>query len=169
MMPRYTFPQLTVRTGITVIAAFACSMIIGVFVLQYFFNVAPCKLCYMQRYPYYCAFAVCVGAYLLPERARPYAFLVSGFIFLVSVGLGVYHMGVQWGFWLGPQDCSDTNSIVSDNADQLLAQLETLTLVSCSEVNFYLFGFSLAAWNTIASIFAVLTCLLFWKKIPQTV
>ena len=26
-------------------------------------------------------------------------------LIVVSAGLGSYHAGVEWGFWLGPSDC----------------------------------------------------------------
>ncbi len=71
---------------------------------------------------------------------------------LVGAGMGVYHAGVEWGFWEGPLTCATTAQGVTQNAGDLLSDLNSKHGPSCTEASFRLLGLSFAGWNVIASL-----------------
>ena len=83
-------------------------------VLQIVLEILPCPLCLEQRYAYYFAFpSACSWHFTALPRKRttlPHhtAFAVITLVVLVNAGLGAYHAGVEWGFWLGPTECNGT-------------------------------------------------------------
>ena len=70
----------------------------------------------------------------------------------MSTILGFYHFGIEQGFFEEPLTCKAGNLGETLSKDELLEQLKRNT-VSCKEVSFKIIGFSLAAINTIFSIF----------------
>jgi disulfide bond formation protein DsbB len=114
----------------------------------------PCPLCLQQRYAYYFAIPVLFAAMALTsEKPRFAAFLFFGvaLAFLANAGLGVYHSGVEWKFWPGPETCGTVQAMPTTAGD-LLKQLEETRVVRCDEAAWRLFGLSFAGWNVVTSI-----------------
>lgn len=117
----------------------------------------PCALCLVQRDPYYYGIPVALAAALSAFFGGP-AWLtrgllaVAGVMMLVGAGLGVYHAGVEWGFWEGPATCATSAQGVTMNAEDLLADLNDKHGPSCTEASFRFLGLSFAGWNVIASL-----------------
>ena len=74
----------------------------------------PCELCLEQRWAYYIGIPLLFGGLVLLSSEMPRwaaaIFFVVALGFLGNAGLGVYHAGVEWKFWPGPQTCSSTGS-----------------------------------------------------------
>jgi len=117
----------------------------------------PCALCLLQRDPYYYGIPVAVTALASALFGGP-AWLtrtllaIAGIMMLVGAGMGVYHAGVEWGFWEGPATCATTAQGVTQNAGDLLADLNSKHGPSCTEASFRFLGLSFAGWNVIASL-----------------
>ena len=117
----------------------------------------PCALCLMQRDPYYYGIPVATAAALSGFLGGP-AWLtrgllaIAGVMMLVGAGLGVYHAGVEWHFWEGPATCATAAQGVTQNAGDLLSDLNAKTPPSCSDASFRFLGLSFAGWNVIASL-----------------
>jgi disulfide bond formation protein DsbB len=117
----------------------------------------PCALCLMQRDPYYYGIPVAAAAALSGFLVGP-AWLtrgllaIAGVMMLVGAGLGVYHAGVEWHFWEGPATCATAAQGVTQNAGDLLSDLNAKTPPSCSDASFRFLGLSFAGWNVIASL-----------------
>ena len=76
---------------------------------------------------------------------------------LSTSALGVFHTGVERGWWEGPTECSGGPG--GDlSADQLLDAIRAAPLVRCDEVAWSMMGLSMASWNGIASV----ALALFW-------
>ena len=142
-------------------AAFAAALLMfaalcGAWYFQYQLGYAPCPLCYQQRIPYYFAIplGLLLGALALYGANRSlvrYGLYLLALILIVSAGLGVYHAGVEWGFWPGPNDCS--GPVVSlGSAGSLLQRLDTVKVIRCDEVQFRFLGISLAGYNVLISL-----------------
>ncbi|MBB3976734.1 disulfide bond formation protein DsbB [Rhizobium azooxidifex] len=117
----------------------------------------PCALCLLQRLPYYYGIPVAVLAALSAAFGGPSwltrgLLLVGCVMMLVGAGLGVYHAGAEWGFWEGPSTCATTAQGISQNAGDLLGDLDAKTPPSCTEASFRYLGLSFAGWNVIASL-----------------
>lgn len=116
-------------------------------------GLLPCKLCLVQRNPYYVAIPLLLLALALP-RAGTMLRLTLGLvalIFLVSAGLGIYHSGVEWGWWAGPGDCGGGGGATATTGD-LLQSLAKTQVVSCAEAAWRFAGLSLAGWNVLISL-----------------
>jgi disulfide bond formation protein DsbB len=72
-------------------------------------------------------------------------------IMLVSVGLGVYHAGIEWQFWPGPADCTGPNTSFGSAAD-LLKRIGTEIVVQCDKAAWRFLGISLAGYNALISL-----------------
>ena len=139
--------------AVTLIAA---ATLIGAWIFQYGFDILPCELCLEQRYAYY--FVIPFGALLTLAAARglgrPWVMLgltLLALATLANAGLGVYHAGVEWGFWQGPTACTGARPALG-SAGGLLAQLNTVRVIRCDEVQWRFLGLSLAGYNVLISL-----------------
>ncbi len=123
----------------------------------------PCELCYKERIPYYVGIAL-AALTLVPVRRggknlTAAIFALISLIFAVGAVLGVYHSGVEFHLWPGPNDCTGPLDHVGSVSD-FLKQLKTVKVVRCDEVELRVFGVSLAVWNAaIAAFLAGLSAL----------
>src|SRR5260370_6874773 len=84
------------------------ALLLGAYYFQYVEKLAPCDMCYWQRWPHMAAIAVGLAAgasFLQPRLALVFALLAITAL-LVTAGLGVFHAGVEQHWWAGPQACS---------------------------------------------------------------
>jgi disulfide bond formation protein DsbB len=130
----------------------------GALLSQYFGGLYPCEMCYWQRWPHGAAILLAIGAFVSPARARPLV-LLAALAILISGVIGVYHAGVEIGWWEGITVCT-TNSASS------LEEILKVPLVRCDQVQWAFLGLSLAAWNAIFSIggAALIFFLAAWKS-----
>ena len=123
--------------------------------LQHIGGFQPCRLCYVQREVHYAL--VVLGALLVLAVWRKWPATLVRLFFLVVLaailyggGVGVYQAGAEWEFWLGPNDC--TNSVdITANANNLLSQLQSTELISCTHAQLRILGLSFAGWNAVLS------------------
>ena len=156
-----------IRTAPLAIAAIGATAIGGALIFEHVFGLQPCPLCLEQRIAYYVsiplavllAFGISVGA---ARKVLLAGFVVIAAGMLWNAGLGVYHSGVEWGWWPGPQDCSGpVNSLGS--AGNLLKKIESIRIVRCDEVQWRFLGLSLAGYNVLISL--ALAALALWAAL----
>jgi len=118
--------------------------------IEYSLKIKPCILCLYERYPYYLILLFC-SLFFLNNNWKNQLIIL---IILTSIGsffLAGYHAGIEYGLINELLSCKvSANNIFSK--DILLKELETRLASSCKEVNFKLFGISLASINTIISL-----------------
>ncbi len=129
----------------------------GALAFQHVGGYIPCALCLLQRDPYYYGIPIGVAAILaavfrLPAWSVRGLLAVVGILMLVGAGMGVYHSGVEWGFWEGPATCATSATGVATNAGSLLDDLNAYRGPSCTEASLRVLGLSFAGWNVIASL-----------------
>lgn len=114
----------------------------------------PCPLCLIERWAYYGAIPAGFLALFLANGGQPaparllLAACAIGFI--ANAGLGLYHSGVEWKWWPGPETCSG-NSAAGFAIDNLQQSLEQARVVRCDEAPWRLFGLSFAGWSGVIS------------------
>jgi disulfide bond formation protein DsbB len=125
---------------------------------QYWGGLTPCELCLLERWPWWVAIAIAAASWLTGDRLAPQipAFLLA-IVFLVGAGLGFYHVGVEQHWFAGPTACT-AGSASATSVDALRAQLLGKQAVMCDEVQWSLFGVSMAGWNMIASAIMAAAC-----------
>ena len=60
------------------------------------------------------------------------------------------HAGVEWGFWLGPTECSGT--VLDLGKGSLLEKVDRVKVVRCDQVQWRFLGLSLAGYNALISL-----------------
>lgn len=134
----------------------AVGVILGALAFEYLGGYAPCPLCLMQRYAYYAGIPLLFLAMALTSempRVAALIFLVVALGFLANAGLGVYHSGVEWKFWPGPDTCGTVQALPTDAAN-LLKEAEQVVVVRCDEAQWRFAGLSFAGWNVVVSLLA---------------
>jgi disulfide bond formation protein DsbB len=144
--------RLTMRQTALVVVLGAAATIGGALVFEHVLGYVPCKLCLMQRNPYYVAMPLGLLAAVLPSRWTQLGLWLLALVFLVSAVLGAYHAGVEWGFFLGPSDCGGGSGAGAGNVGDFLNQLQNTHVVSCTQAAWRFLGLSLAGWNVLISL-----------------
>ena len=78
--------------------------------------------------------------------------LILFIIFIFSSVLAFYHFGIEQGFFKESLACTTRNLSEALSKEEILEQLKQNT-IGCKNVGFKIYGYSLAAINTIFSIF----------------
>ncbi len=120
---------------------------------------APCKLCIWQRWPHGAAVLIGVLATALPFAVLP---LLGALAAATTGGIGIYHTGVERGWWQGPTTCS-AGEIGGLSVDDLMSQIMDAPLVRCDEVAWEFLALSMASWNAVLSFALAAVWLAAWR------
>ena len=116
--------------------------------IEYILSVPACKLCLYQRIPYVISIIVCfIGYFFSKNKIWPYLLII---IFFISSIISGYHLGIENSFFNEFSGCTNENLNTIDKTE-LLQSLNSF-LPNCKDVNFKIFGLSLATINFIFSI-----------------
>jgi disulfide bond formation protein DsbB len=121
--------------------------------IEHIGGIRPCPLCLDQRVAYYAAIPLALLAALLAPRAPVAARLILAAValaFLVNAGLGIYHSGIEWGFWPGPDACSGMAPLAT-SPGALLESLNKPTVIRCDAAALRILGISLAGYSALLS------------------
>tara|TARA_B100001093_G_scaffold421376_1_gene413609 strand:- start:84 stop:566 length:483 start_codon:yes stop_codon:yes gene_type:complete len=118
--------------------------------IQYALGHKPCNLCLIERIPYIASVILISSIFIINKFEKLISIIVLLF-FIFGAFVSFYHFGIEQGFFSESLVC-DLKSNQNLTKDQLLKQLENSSMVSCKDVTFKIFGFSLATINTIISI-----------------
>ena len=142
---------MTARARLLCAGAGSAAMLAGALGFQFIGGLAPCPLCIWQRWPHVAAVVIAALAVtVLWRHTRPLAVL-GMLAMLAGTGLGLYHTGIERGWWPGPDACT-ASDITGLSTDQLMAQIMNAPLVRCDEVAWDLLGLSMASWNAAISL-----------------
>ena len=117
------------------------------FFVEYILGYKPCILCKYQRMPYILGLVLGLIGFVKPSNKRVIFFIFL--IFLVSMTLSGYHVGIEQELYQSIFNCSDDNLSILEEGKLL----ESLGVINpdCRNVNFAVFGVSLATINFILS------------------
>ena len=122
------------------------SLLIALYI-EFFLGYQPCKLCIYQRIPYLIAiFLTFLGISYSKNLIWSYALLL---IFFSSFLLAGYHFGIEQEIFKEFSGCTG-NSINIIDKNELLKLLNS-EVNSCKNVDFRIFGLSLATINFLLS------------------
>jgi disulfide bond formation protein DsbB len=152
----HTIRARPVTAAAAAIAAVGAATILGAWFFQYGLGLKPCPLCLEQRYAYYFAVPLAVMVIMgdavgAKRRVLIAALLAIGAGMLWNTYLGVYHSGIEWKWWPGPQECSGALGDLRTGGP-LLQQLDTMSVVRCDEAAWRFLGLSLAGYNALISV-----------------
>ncbi|RYE85865.1 MAG: disulfide bond formation protein B [Hyphomicrobiales bacterium] len=127
--------------------------ILGAWGSQVLGGLVPCELCLEQRLAYYWGLPILAAVLVLwnriPLQVWYIVMAVATAIFAWGTYMGVYHAGVEWGFWPGPTLCTglgDPDLSFGDLSGDIAA------VIPCDHVQFRFLGISLAGYNALVSL-----------------
>jgi disulfide bond formation protein DsbB len=137
-----------------VVAIAGALTIAGAWFFELVIKLNPCPMCLEQRWPYYIGIPLALIVALAAGRRAPRMLVAGGLLALAGlmlwgVYMGVFHAGVEWKWWLGPQECSGAGSFGGPGS--LLDRLKTINITRCDEAAWRLLGISLAGYNALIS------------------
>ncbi len=147
-------------TAAVLVAAVGAATILGAYYFQYVKGLPPCPLCLEQRIAYYVSIPLAIVVALAAGLRAPRGVVTAGLAIialamLFNAGLALFHAGVEWKWWPGPQECSGTPDVLAPTGD-LLNDLARgrISVVRCDEAAWRdPFGLlSLAGYNVLISI-----------------
>ena len=142
-------------TAALIVAAGGIAIILGAYFFQYVLDVQPCPLCLLQRKVYYVGIPLAFIVAFVVSRTPPRSVVIGGLgllalAMLVGTAIAIYHSGVEWKFWPGPQDCTGDIGNFGP-AGGLLDKMEKTSIVRCDQATRF-FGVSLANANIVLSL-----------------
>jgi disulfide bond formation protein DsbB len=140
------------RQASLLLFAVSGSLLVGALAFQFLGGLAPCEMCYWQRYAHLAVLAVSGLAFVSGNRALGWLAVLA---MVAAAGLGLFHAGVEQKWWEGITACTAPVSAGMSSADMLDA-LMNAPLTRCDEIPWSLFGVSMAGWNALVSAGAAL-------------
>jgi disulfide bond formation protein DsbB len=123
------------------------ALMLGALGSQYIGGLHPCEMCYWQRWPHDAAIVLALFAFgTRVNKASHVLVALAALAIMVSGGIGVFHAGVEYGWWEGITTCSTTAAGVS------LEDIMRAPVVRCDVPQWTLLGISLAGFNAIISL-----------------
>ena len=166
-----------VAAAAVAIAALGVATIVGFMFFQFVLGYRPCPLCYEQRIAFYISVPLAVMVLLglsvgASRKVMLLALLAIAAAMVWNAGLGVYHSGIEWKWWPGPQDCSGAIPNFGP-AGSLLDRIKNAPVVRCDEAAWRFLGLSLAGYNVLISsalaVVALWGAVAAWKTRPVEV
>jgi disulfide bond formation protein DsbB len=124
--------------------------LISAYFIEYILGHQPCNLCLIERIPYMGALIITIINFKF-NHLEKYLILLLVFVFLTSTLISLYHLGIEQGFIAESLVCDLKNSSKILSKEEILQQLQQ-KIVSCKDVTFKIFGFSLTNLNIIISL-----------------
>ena len=124
---------------------FSIFALIAAYFIQYVLKYQPCNLCLIERIPYILSIIV-ISICLFTKKFEKLSLIILSLIFFSASLIAFYHFGIEQGFIKESLVCNLSSESNDLSKEALLNQLKEVT-VSCKDVTFKIFGFSLATFN----------------------
>ena len=120
--------------------------------VEHVLGYKPCKLCLYQRIPYIVAIFISFVGYNYFKNEKILILIVV--IFSISVLISGYHYGIENNIFEEFSGCTASTLEIIDKSELLKSLNDNVS--SCKDVNFKLFGISLAGINFLLSLLIVI-------------
>ena len=141
--------NLKVESYLKLIFIISLVSIISAYFIEYILGHQPCNLCLIERIPYGISIILIILNYFFKNKEK-FIILLMIIIFVFSLIISIYHLGIEQGFFEESVVCGVKNANEIISKEELLKQLEEKT-VSCKDVTFRIFGLSLTSINILIS------------------
>ena len=128
--------------------------------IEYIMQQKPCKLCIYQRLPYLVAIFICFFGYNFSKNFLWIYLLIVTFV--ISTILSGYHVGIENNIFNEFSGCKNNNLDITDKS-KILESLNN-NMPKCKDVNFRIFGLSLATINFMISLIIIAISILIIKN-----
>ena len=153
------------RLNINILVLILISLVlslISAYAIEFVLGHEPCNLCIYQRIPYIVSIVLILNI-LFFDKFTKNSLIILSIVSLLGSFLAFYHFGIEQGFFDESIVCKTNDISQSLSKEEILRQLNQKT-ISCSDLTFRLFGFSLASINTIFSFILFVIFFQLYKK-----
>ena len=139
-----------INTYLKIIFFISFISLVSAFFIEHVLGHQPCNLCLIERIPYGLSIILIILNYFQKINEK-FIVLLLALIFSFSLIVSLYHFGIEQAFFEESAVCElkNTSNIISK--EELLKQLQEKN-ISCKDVTFRIFGFSLTTINIIISL-----------------
>ena len=145
-----------------IIFLFSFIALISAFYIEYILGHQPCNLCLIERIPYGLSIMIVIAIFLIRKNQKFFVLLLI-LTFTFSFAISFYHFGIEQGFFQESSVCQLKSLTETITKEDLLKQLSEKR-VSCRDVTFRIFGFSLTSINIVINLLFIITLLKILKK-----
>ena len=138
------------KVTLNIVLVFSIFVLVVAYFIEYLLKHEPCNLCLIERIPYIISIII-ISICLLLKKFEKIIFMLLTLIFIAGTAISFYHFGIEKGFFEESFLCNLSNEINILTREDLLKELQK-KIISCKNVDFTIFGLSLASINTIVSI-----------------
>ena len=138
------------KTIFNLILLFSIFALFAAYFIQYVLKHQPCNLCLIERIPYFFSIIVILIC-LFTKKFEKLSLIILSLIFFSATLIAFYHFGIEQGFIKESLVCDLNSESNNLSKEFLLNQLNKMP-VSCKDVNFKIFGLSLATFNIFISL-----------------
>ena len=132
-----------------ILSVFAIS---SALIAEYFFNLAPCKMCLKQRHTYYVIIPLISIFYFLNQKNNIWLHILNEVAILYGLVYALWHVGIEQKILPGPTSCSGILS-KTNSLQNLKEQISNQAIVNCSDVSWSILGLSAASINSLLLLF----------------
>jgi disulfide bond formation protein DsbB len=140
-----------IETYLKIIFFISLISIISAYFIEYILGHQPCNLCLIERIPYGLSIILIISNYAFIKNEK-FTILLLILVFTFSFIISFYHFGIEQSFFKESSVCGLKNASDILSKEELLKQLQVKN-ISCKDVTFKIFGFSLTTVNIILSLF----------------
>ena len=138
------------KITLKIILVFSIFVLLVAYFIEYLLKHEPCNLCLIERIPYIISIVI-ISICLFSKKFEKITFILLTLIFMAGAFTSFYHVGIEKGFFEESFLSNLSNQINILTKEDLLKELQK-KIISCKNVDFTIFGLSLATINTIVSI-----------------
>ncbi len=142
--------NLKIEIYLKIIFLISITSLISAYFIEYILGHQPCNLCLIERVPYTLSIILLILNYILKSNEK-FIILLLIIIFAFSSIISIYHFGIEQEFFKESAVCGIKNASEIISKGEILKQLQQKT-VSCRDVTFRIFGFSLTTINILISV-----------------
>ena len=137
------------------------------FTAEHLFGVEPCPLCLYQRIPYAAIGGLgLIGLVLRSPGALKAIVAIATAGFCIEAAIALYHVGVEQHWWASAASCGGgVAKKMSIDMFQSLLQLKPAK--ACDEVDWTLFGISMATYNVPVALGLAAASAYVWRKMRK--
>ena len=136
--------------------------LIFAYFVEYILGHQPCNLCIIERIPYGISI-ILIAIIFIIKKNQKFLTLLLILTFAFSFIISIYHYGIEQGFFEESTVCNARNFTENITKEDLLKELSKKT-ISCKDVTFRFFGFSLTSINVVLSLLFIITLIKIFIK-----
>ena len=145
-----------------IILIISFTALIFAYFVEHILGHQPCNLCIIERIPYGISI-ILIAIIFIIKKNQKFLTLLLILNFTFSFTISIYHYGIEQGFFEESTVCNARNLTENITKENLLEELSKKT-ISCKDVTFRFFGFSLTSINVVLSLLFIITLIKIFIK-----